>query len=82
MVFPESMAKGSSVGFMGVIIMRVITKSYHHQRHCAESSSSLEPLRRVIAQSHCAESFAQSLCAEGHLRGAMLMRGTGEEQCS
>ena len=39
-LFPESRAKGSSVGFMGVIIMRVIAKSYHHPSHCTESSSS------------------------------------------
>ena len=78
------MAKGSSVGFMGVIIMRVIAK-----RHSAES------LRSVIAQSR-AESFAQSHCAESlqrealarrnaresHWRGATLVRVTGEEQCS
>ena len=37
--FPESMEKGSSVGFMGVIIMRVIAKSYQ---------SSSESLHRVI----------------------------------
>ena len=67
-LFPESMAKGSSVGFMGGIIMRVIAKSYHHQSHCTES------LHR--------EALARRNARESHLRGAMLMRATGEEPCS
>ena len=62
-IFPESMAKGSSAGFMGVIIMRVIAKSYHHQSHCRES------LHRVIAQSHLHRVIAQSHCTE-----SLLMR--------
>ena len=80
-VFPESMAKGSSVGFMGVIIMRVIAKSYQ------SSSESLHRviiiiIMRLIAQSHSRESLARNNAHESHLRGAMLVRVTGEEQCS
>ena len=60
----QSMAKGSSVGFMEVI-MRVIAKRVIAQRHSTES----------FAQSHCTESLHRESLAR-----AMLVRVTGEEQ--